>query len=41
MMQEMDVLARKAGKRNIQFFTKLQAWNSLRSSSMKRKRPRA
>jgi uncharacterized radical SAM superfamily Fe-S cluster-containing enzyme len=30
MLQEMDVLARKAGKRRMQFFTKLQAWNSLR-----------
>jgi hypothetical protein len=30
MLQEMDLLARKAGKRRMQFFTKLQAWNSLR-----------
>jgi len=30
MLQEMDTLARKAGKRRIQFFTKLSAWNSLR-----------
>ena len=30
MLQEMDVLARKAGKRRLQFFTKLSAWNSLR-----------
>ena len=30
MLQEMDSLARKAGKRRIQFFTKLSAWNSLR-----------
>ena len=30
MLQEMDLLARKAGKRRVQFFTKLQAWNSLR-----------
>ncbi len=30
MLKEMDLLARKAGKRRIQFFTKLQAWNSLR-----------
>jgi uncharacterized radical SAM superfamily Fe-S cluster-containing enzyme len=30
MLQEMDLLARKAGKRRVQFFTKLSAWNSLR-----------
>ncbi len=30
MLQEMDMLARKAGKRRFQFFTKLEAWNSLR-----------
>jgi uncharacterized radical SAM superfamily Fe-S cluster-containing enzyme len=30
MLQEMDVLARKAGARRIQFFTKIEAWNSLR-----------
>jgi len=30
MLREMDVLSRKAGKRRIQFFTKLSAWNSLR-----------
>jgi uncharacterized radical SAM superfamily Fe-S cluster-containing enzyme len=30
MLQEMDLLARKAGKRRVQFFTKLQAWNGLR-----------
>ena len=30
MLQEMDMLARKAGKRRIQFFTKISAWNSLR-----------
>jgi uncharacterized radical SAM superfamily Fe-S cluster-containing enzyme len=30
MLQEMDLLARKAGKRRIQFFTKLEAWNNLR-----------
>jgi uncharacterized radical SAM superfamily Fe-S cluster-containing enzyme len=30
MLQEMDLLARKAGKRKIQFFTKLSAWNNLR-----------
>jgi uncharacterized radical SAM superfamily Fe-S cluster-containing enzyme len=30
MLQEMDLLARKAGKRRVQFFTKLQAWNNLR-----------
>ena len=30
MLQEMDLLARKAGKRRVQFFTKLSAWNNLR-----------
>jgi uncharacterized radical SAM superfamily Fe-S cluster-containing enzyme len=30
MLQEMDVLSRKAGKRRFQFFTKFEAWNSLR-----------
>jgi len=30
MLQEMDMLARKAGKRRTQFFTKLQTWNNLR-----------
>jgi hypothetical protein len=30
MLKEMDVLARKAGRRSVQFYTKLEAWNSLR-----------
>ena len=30
MLQEMDLLARKAGKRRMQFFTKIEAWNNLR-----------
>ena len=30
MLREMDQLARKAGKRRVQFFTKLEAWNNLR-----------
>ena len=30
MLQEMDLLARKAGRRRLQFFTKLEAWNNLR-----------
>jgi len=30
MLQEMDLLARKAGKRRVQFFTKISAWNNLR-----------
>ena len=30
MLQEMDLLARKAGKRRLQFFTKIEAWNNLR-----------
>jgi uncharacterized radical SAM superfamily Fe-S cluster-containing enzyme len=30
MLKEMELLARKAEKRRIQFFTKLEAWNNLR-----------
>ena len=30
MLQDMDVLARKAGPRKIKFFSKLEAWNNLR-----------
>ncbi len=30
MLKEMDLLARKAGKRRLQFFTKIEAWNNLR-----------
>ena len=30
MLQEMDLLARKAGKRRTKFWTRLQAWNNLR-----------
>jgi 7,8-dihydro-6-hydroxymethylpterin dimethyltransferase len=30
MLQEMDMLARKAGKARVKFFTKLNAWNALR-----------
>jgi hypothetical protein len=30
MLQEMDVLARKAGKQRVKFFSKIQAWNTLR-----------
>lgn len=30
MLQDMDTLARKAGARRVQFFTKLSAWNNLR-----------
>jgi hypothetical protein len=30
MLQEMDMLSRKAGKRRLQFYTKFEAWNSLR-----------
>ena len=30
MLQDMDMLARKHGKRSIQLFTKFSAWNSLR-----------
>ncbi len=39
MLQEMDMLARKAGKRRIQFFTKLSAWNSLRKFFHEEKAP--
>ena len=30
MLQEMDMLARKAGSRRFQFWTKIEAWNNLR-----------
>lgn len=30
MMQDMDTLARKAGRQWLKFFTKIEAWNSLR-----------
>ncbi|HWC96705.1 MAG TPA: radical SAM protein [Candidatus Sulfopaludibacter sp.] len=30
MLREMDELARKAGKRRLKFFTKIEAWNNLR-----------
>jgi uncharacterized radical SAM superfamily Fe-S cluster-containing enzyme len=39
MLQEMDALARKAGKRRLQFFTKLEAWNSLRKYFHEEKAP--
>jgi uncharacterized radical SAM superfamily Fe-S cluster-containing enzyme len=39
MLREMDELARKAGKRRVQFFTKLQAWNSLRKFFHEEKAP--
>ena len=39
MLQEMDVLARKAGKRRFQFFTKFEAWNSLRKFFHEEKAP--
>ena len=39
MLKEMDVLARKAGKRTIQFYTKLEAWNSLRKFFHEEKAP--
>jgi len=40
MLQEMDLLARKAEKRKIQFFTKLSAWNSLRKFFHEEKAPK-
>jgi len=39
MMREMDELARKAGKRRIQFFTKISAWNNLRKFFHEEKAP--
>jgi len=39
MLQEMDVLARKAGKRRVQFYTRLQAWNKLRKFFHEEKAP--
>ena len=39
MLKEMDLLARKAGKRRIQFFTKLEAWNNLRKFFHSEKAP--
>ena len=39
MLREMDILAHKAGKRRIQFFTKLSAWNSLRKFFHQEKAP--
>ena len=39
MLQAMDELARKAGKRRLQFFTKFQAWNSLRKFFHEEKAP--
>jgi uncharacterized radical SAM superfamily Fe-S cluster-containing enzyme len=39
MLQEMDILARKAGKRRVQFFTKLSAWNNLRKYFHQEKAP--
>jgi len=40
MLREMDVLARRAGSRKIQFFTKLSAWNSLRKYFHEEKAPK-
>jgi len=39
MLQEMDLLARKAGKRRLQFFTKISAWNNLRKFFNQEKAP--
>jgi len=39
MLQEMDLLARKARKRRVQFFTKISAWNSLRKFFHEEKAP--
>ena len=39
MLREMDTLAHKAAKRRIQFFTKLEAWNSLRKFFHQEKAP--
>ena len=39
MLREMDTLAHKAAKRRVQFFTKLEAWNSLRKFFHQEKAP--
>ncbi len=39
MLREMDVLARKAGKRRLKFFTKVEAWNNLRKFFHEEKAP--
>jgi hypothetical protein len=39
MLREMDELSRKAGKRRFQFFTKFEAWNSLRRFFHEEKAP--
>jgi uncharacterized radical SAM superfamily Fe-S cluster-containing enzyme len=39
MLRDMDTLAHKAGKRRLQFFTKLEAWNSLRKFFHQEKAP--
>ena len=39
MLREMDDLARKAGKRRIQFFTRISAWNNLRKFFHEEKAP--
>ena len=39
MLREMDELARKAGKRRVQFFTKISAWNNLRKFFHEEKAP--
>jgi hypothetical protein len=40
MLREMDLLARKAEKRRIQFFTKISAWNNLRKFFHEEKAPK-
>jgi len=39
MLQEMDMLSRKAGKRRFQLFTKFEAWNGLRKFFHEEKAP--
>ena len=39
MLREMDELSRKAGKRRFQFYTKFEAWNSLRKFFHEEKAP--
>jgi uncharacterized radical SAM superfamily Fe-S cluster-containing enzyme len=39
MLREMDELARKAGKRRLKFFTKIEAWNNLRKYFHEEKAP--
>ncbi|HZT33788.1 MAG TPA: radical SAM protein [Bryobacteraceae bacterium] len=39
MLQEMDLMARKAGRQRVKFFTKIQTWNLLRKHFHQEKAP--